>query len=92
MPAAKTARNAKKTKAGRTIAPINFKLRILYKSGVAQDYLHVADHDVSFENFRDAYHAALTSNGAKTGTYKIGKNTKITIDWRELVSVQTWQD
>ena len=95
MPAAKTARKANKnnkTNTGRTIAPINFRLRVLYKSGVTQDYLHVADHEVSFENFRDAYKTALTSNGAKYGTYKIGTNTTITIDWREVVAVQTWQD
>lgn len=92
MPAAKTARNARKTRTGKSTTSVNFRLRVLYKSGVTQDFLYAASNDTSFDNFRNTFHNALVANGPKAGTYAIGNNTRITIDWREVVAVQTWQD
>jgi hypothetical protein len=92
MPAARTTRNASKTKARKSATAINFRLKVIYKSGITQDFLYTASNDTSFDNFRNAFQNALMANGPKGGTYTIGNNVKITIDWREVVAVQAWQD
>lgn len=92
MPAARTTRNAKRKQAGKSATAVNFRLRVLYKSGVTQDFFYAAGNDTSFENFRSTFENALMANGPKAGSYTIGDDVRITIDWREVVSVQTWQD
>lgn len=90
--ATKPSRSVKQTKAGKAATAVNFRLKVIYKSGVTQDFLYAASNDTSFDNFRNTFNNALMANGPKGGTYTIGDNTRITIDWREVVAVQTWQD
>jgi hypothetical protein len=92
MPAARTARNVKRKQARKSATAVNFRLKVIYKSGITQDFLYTASNDTSFDNFRNAFQNALMANGPKGGTYTIGDNMKITIDWGEVVMVQAWQD
>jgi hypothetical protein len=89
----------KKIPAQKTIAktilsttPQNYRARIVFKSGAVQDYLAVIDNTIDIENMRDAYDQALKGKSPTNGTFSFGKNTKLTIDWKEVAALQTWQD
>ena len=52
----------------------------------------VVDNTVDIENLRYAYEQALKAKSPTNGNYSFGKNNKLTIDWKEVAALQTWQD
>ena len=68
----------------------NFRARIVYKSGVIQDLLIVAESTNAFQNMRDAFKSYLTSGTPKNGVYLV--NGTITIVWSDVASFYDWID
>lgn len=67
----------------------NFRARLTYKSGAAQDFLIVTESTTCFEAMRVAYLKYLNSGSPTSGLYILFPGS-VVVDWRDVSSFHEW--